>query len=65
MNENLKNTPTSTDISRSVSYNLSDNTPALTFNTKNSDYGNMNELSPFKNIQKTSSENFHLKFNKL
>jgi hypothetical protein len=65
MNENLKNTPTLTDMSRGVNYNSSDNTPALTFNTDNSDYASMGELSPFKNIQKTSTENFHLKFNKL
>jgi hypothetical protein len=56
MNENLKNTPTSTDISRSVSYNLSDNTPALTFNTKNSDYGNMNELSPRSEERRVGKE---------
>ena len=64
MNNNLKSIITPTDLSRTVSQNLNDDIPALTFNTKNDDYLQMRDFSPFKKVQRTNTdENFYDTFN--
>lgn len=55
MNTHLSKIPISSDVSRSVNYAVSDDAPALTFNTTTDDYNKMGDYAPFK-IQTITAE---------